>query len=148
MGLWEELLQEYTHELVITQSSGEGVLAVDLSRLPPQAQEEDATKMARKIGGGGFKAAKSLLEGKLAAPPMAATNDEIVNLAAIDIDAEERAQTKLQCAHIGGAVMKNMAASVGPSQLTKPRRGGCNEVAGKTQTARELGGPLVAWLSV
>ena len=66
-----------------------------------------AMKMAaRKIGEGGSKAAKSLLEGKLVAPPTAATKDEIANLAAIDIDAEERAQTKLQCALIGGAAMK------------------------------------------
>ena len=55
--LWEGLLQEYTHELATTQSGGEGVLATDTSRLAPQAQEEDATKVvARKIGGGGFKA--------------------------------------------------------------------------------------------
>ena len=61
------------------QSKGEGVLASDFSRLFGQAQEEeDAMKVAaRKIGGGGFTAAKSLLEGKLAAPPTEATKDEI-----------------------------------------------------------------------
>ena len=56
---------------------------------------------AVKIGGGGLKAAKLLLGRKLAVPPTAATNDEIANLAATGIDAKERAQTKLQCAHVG-----------------------------------------------
>ena len=38
---------------------------------------------ARKIGCGGLRAAMSLLEGELAAPPTAATSEEIANLAAI-----------------------------------------------------------------
>ena len=52
MGFWEELPQAYTRELATAQSSGEGVLAADLSRLVPQAQEEEsAMKMAaRKTG--------------------------------------------------------------------------------------------------
>ena len=45
---------------------------------------------ARKIGGGGFKTAKSQLEGKLTAPPTAATNDEMANLAAVEIDTERQ----------------------------------------------------------
>ena len=49
---------------------------------------------ARKIGGGGFEAAKSQLEEKLAASPTAATNDEIANLASIRIDAEEKVPNK------------------------------------------------------
>ena len=55
MGLWEELLQEYTEELANTQASGEGVKGSDFSRLVPQAHEDvDVMKMAaRKIGGGG-----------------------------------------------------------------------------------------------
>ena len=82
-----------------THVNGEGVLAADLSQLLPQAQEdEDAMKAAaRKIGCGGFRAAKSLLEGKMAAPPTAATNEEIANLAAIGIDEAEMERTKLQC---------------------------------------------------
>ena len=42
MGLWEELLQEHTHELANTQVSGEGVSGSDL----PQAREDvDAMKI-------------------------------------------------------------------------------------------------------
>ena len=48
----------------------------------------------RSIGGEGLRAATSLLERKLAAPPASRTNDEIASLAAIEIDDEERAQTK------------------------------------------------------
>ena len=33
MGFWEELLQQYTHELATTQSSGQGVFGSHLSRL-------------------------------------------------------------------------------------------------------------------
>ena len=90
-GLWDELLQEYIQELETTQSNGEAVLAWDLSRLIPQAQEEnDAMKMApKKIGGGGFREARSLLGGD----PCAIT---------------VKAATK----------RPSMAAAAGPSQFT------------------------------
>ena len=57
MGLWEDLLQEDTLELASTQSSGDGVLATDLSRQISQVHEDaDAMKMAaRKTGGGGVQ---------------------------------------------------------------------------------------------
>ena len=81
--------------------------ATDLSRLFPQAHEDvDAMKMAaRKIGERRIQGRQVAVGRKLAAPPTAATNDEIANLAAIDIDAEERAQTKIHCVHIGGGAM-------------------------------------------
>ena len=62
MGLWDELLQEYTHELASTQSNGEGV--------PTRGRDEDGGEedLWRRVQG-----AKSLLEGKVAAPPTAAT---------------------------------------------------------------------------
>ena len=108
MGNWDGLLQEHFQELEKTQVNGEGILAADLSKLLPQAQEdEDAMKAAaRKIGCGGFRAAKSLLEGRMAAPPTAATNEEIANLAAIGIHEVEREQTKLQCMLAGKATGK------------------------------------------
>ena len=108
MRSWDGLLQKYLQELEKTQVNGEGILAADLSRLLPQAKEdEDAMKAAaRNIGCGGFRAAKSLLEGRMAAPPTAATNEEIANLAAIGIDEAEREQTKLQCMSAGKATGK------------------------------------------
>ena len=86
--------------------------------------------------------------------PLAPTRVHVAHLmefgTAIDIDAEERAQTKLQCAHIGRAAMKcrdprviiakaaanrlNMAAAAGPSQLTN------HDVAAVT---RLRGGPKI-----
>ena len=145
-------------ELESTQLNGEGVPVADLSRLIPQAQEdEDAMKAAaRKIGCGGFRAAKSLLECKLAAPPTPATNEEIANLAAMRIDEAEREQTKLQCVLAGKAAAKcrdprvitvkaakrlNMAAPAGPSQLINHDL---------TAVARVPGGPklLAQWARI
>ena len=155
MGNWDGLLQEYVQELEKTHANGEGVFAADLSRLIPQAQEdEDAMKAAaRKIACGGFRAAKSLLEGKMAAPPTAATNEEIANLAAIGIDEAEREQTKLQCMLAGKATGKSpgnhcqgcgetaqCGGCCGPQSDHEPRYHGGGEVArrrvGETSSRR------------
>ena len=153
MGNWDGLLQEYVQELEKKQVNGEGILAADLSWLLPQAQEdEDAMVSARPS------------PCWRAAPPTAATNEEIANLAATGIDEAEREQTKLQldvrCEghgevwgspsnHCQGCGEKAQhGGSGGPQPDHEPRYHGGGEVAGWAQTACTMGGDLVERIRV